>query len=305
MDKEVNSNTAYYKIANLCLCINYHNGLNISRLLPNFEPFKLIDDTKDEVICNINLNIKNLNFDDTEANLLSDISIVWGNRFTFWEAEDKYWTLVDSSIQDVRAATMSSSKTFEDNYIVIDDNYSDKSSIISWFCMVAFAQCSLNYKSILFHASVVKHEECKIAFAFLGKSGTGKSTHSRLWLNSLDGYSLLNDDNPIVKVEDDGKVNIYGTPWSGKTKCYKNDKAELKGLVRLVQAPKNIFKHRSSKEALIALLPSCSALRWDSNLYATLVDSLIEIINEIQIGELHCLPNTEAAVICNKELFKL
>ena len=75
-------------------------------------------------------------------------------------------------------------------------------------------------------------------YAFLGKSGTGKSTHSQLWLRYLEGYELLNDDHPIIRLVND-EVIIYGSPWSGKTPCYKNKQARLKAVVRLEQASEN------------------------------------------------------------------
>ena len=63
----------------------------------------------------------------------------------------------------------------------------------------------------------------------MGKSGTGKSTHSRLWLENVPGATLLNDDNPIVRLTLVGAI-VYGSPWSGKTPCYKNESAPLAGV---------------------------------------------------------------------------
>ncbi len=54
------------------------------------------------------------------------------------------------------------------------------------------------------------------AVMFLGESGTGKSTHSRMWLENIEGSTLLNDDAPAVRISADG-TTAYGTPWSGKT----------------------------------------------------------------------------------------
>ena len=59
-------------------------------------------------------------------------------------------------------------------------------------------------------------------YLFLGKSGTGKSTHSSLWLKHIPGTMLLNDDNPILRLMPDGTARVFGSPWSGKTPCYKN-----------------------------------------------------------------------------------
>ena len=74
--------------------------------------------------------------------------------------------------------------------------------------------------------TVAIHSSCIVyrgkAVLFLGASGTGKSTHTRLWLENIEGSTLLNDDSPFVRVED-GKVWAYGSPWSGKTSCYKQE----------------------------------------------------------------------------------
>ena len=89
--------------------------------------------------------------------------------------------------------------------------------------MLLFAFTALKYKTLELHASVVVRDER--GYLFLGKSGTGKSTHSRMWLGAFDDAWLLNDDNPVVRIEEDG-VWVYGSPWSGKTPCYKNARAE-------------------------------------------------------------------------------
>ena len=64
--------------------------------------------------------------------------------------------------------------------------------------MVMFALATADKDTLLFHAAVVSHEGR--GYMFLGPSGTGKSTHARLWLQHIEGTELVNDDNPIVKV---------------------------------------------------------------------------------------------------------
>lgn len=92
----------------------------------------------------------------------------------------------------------------------------------------------------------------------LGKSGTGKSTHSRLWLKYIPDTKLLNDDNPAVRIMDNNTIMIYGTPWSGKTPCYKNVGVLLEGLVRLRQAPENQWKKYREKKLYFLF---CQAVR--------------------------------------------
>lgn len=289
----------YYTIADLQLVVTLPNECDESVILPNFSPFKAERSLDLHTSCEIYISYVDLDFEIHSANLLSDISIVWGDRFTFYETEEYYWTLIQYSSDKSKHWKMRSSKDFTVNTIYCGQFDNIKNNFVSWYCMVAFAQSSLLHKCVLIHASVVIND--KYGYAFLGKSGTGKSTHSRLWIEYNNRFKLLNDDNPAIRIVD-GEVCIYGSPWSGKTPCYINDMRPLKGFVRLKQAPYNRFEIRKNKEALLALLPSCSAIRWNLKLYSTLVNTLIELISAVRVGELECLPNENAAKLCYEEL---
>ena len=291
----------YYNIADLQLEVVLPCEWDDARMLPTFAPFKAEQGTA-VTSCSMYISTIDLDFDETSAKLLSDISIVWGDRFTFYETEEYYWTLIQYSADKSKHFKMRSAKDFRFNTVYFGDFDESKNSFLSWYCMVAFAQSALVHKCIMVHASVVVNN--KIGYAFLGKSGTGKSTHSKLWVNHIPGFTLLNDDNPAVRIINN-EVRVYGTPWSGKTKCYINDSKPLKGLVRLKQYSENIFTSLKNKDALIAILPSCSAIRWNLNLYNTLVNILIELLSMVSVGELKCLPNETAAQLCYTELKKL
>lgn len=86
--------------------------------------------------------------------------------------------------------------------------------------MVMYALATANSKTLLFHSSVVSYQGR--GYMFLGQSGTGKSTHSSLWLKHIEGTELVNDDNPVVRISDNNEVRVYGSPWSGKTPCYRH-----------------------------------------------------------------------------------
>lgn len=294
--------TVYYSIADLQMEMTLPKESDLSLILPNFEPFQSDYNPDKPVSCRMYYSLVDLEFDSSQSTLLSDISIVWGDRFTFHETEDFYWTLIQYESDKSKNWKMRSSKDFKVNTIYCGAMGEVKNNFISWYCMVAFAQSALVHNCVLIHASVVINQDN--GYAFLGKSGTGKSTHSRLWLTYLPGFTLLNDDNPAIRV-DHNQVFIYGTPWSGKTPCYIADVRPLKGLVRLKQAPQNVFEIQKNKDALLALLPSCSAIRWNKDLYATLVNILIDIISHIPVGEMQCLPDEEAAHVCFNELKKL
>lgn len=90
--------------------------------------------------------------------------------------------------------------------------------------MLIFAFAGSKIETLLLHASLVRQNG--YGYAFIAKSGTGKSTQVSMWLRYLSGCDLMNDDNPILRIIDDTPY-IYGSPWSGKTPCYRNVKAKL------------------------------------------------------------------------------
>lgn len=174
--------------------------------------------------------------------------------------------------------------------------------VLTSMLRIAFAQAILRRDGISIHASAVAADGK--AWLFLGKSGTGKSTHARLWLRNIPGSRLLNDDNPAVRLVD-GKAVAFGTPWSGKTPCYRNESAPIGGIVRLVQGDADIFTEKDEVAALVALLPSCSVVHSDAALQSLLCDTLARLIELVPVGELKCLPDNESAIICYNNLKSL
>lgn len=137
-------------------------------------------------------------------------------------------------------------------------------------------------------------------YLFLGHSGTGKSTHARQWLAAFDDAWLLNDDNPILRVMEDGEVRVYGSPWSGKTPCYKNAYARVGGIVKLSQAPHNKIRTISLPEAYAYMLSSASGLKMDRHMADCMYESIKHVITHVKCYHLDCLPNTEAAEVAQR-----
>lgn len=145
------------------------------------------------------------------------------------------------------------------------------------------------------------HSSCIVcdgkAYIFLGESGTGKSTHTRLWREHIEGARLLNDDSPIVSVED-GAVWVYGSPWSGKTPCYKQERYPLGGCVRLSQAKYNKISLLPKIASFAALHPSCPPEFALDELYDGICHTLSQILSlGIKVWHLECLPDANAAVL--------
>ena len=135
-------------------------------------------------------------------------------------------------------------------------------------------------------------------YLFLGHSGTGKSTHARMWLQAFPDAWLLNDDNPILRVMKDGEVRVYGSPWSGKTPCYNNAYARVGGIIKLSQAPHNQIRKLSLPEAYAYILSSASGLKIERQMTDNMYNTIRDVITQVGCYHMECLPNTEAAEVC-------
>lgn len=166
---------------------------------------------------------------------------------------------------------------------------------------MAVGLLSASSKMVLIHSSVIVHQNK--AVLFLGESGTGKSTHTRLWLKHIPDSHLLNDDSPILAVED-GVPVIYGSPWSGKTHCYHQLRFPLAAAVRLSQAPYNKIHRQNVIESVSAIYPSCPpALVQDGRYQGLIVDMLSVVLSAVPVFHLECLPDEDAAKTSHDAIF--
>lgn len=168
---------------------------------------------------------------------------------------------------------------------------------INTAAMVMFTHHGALRRTLLMHSSVVRHNG--MANMFLGASGTGKSTHSRLWLGNIEGCDLINDDNPAITVAQDGKTAyVHGTPWSGKTPCYRNLSVPVRAIVRLQQAPHNRISPLKGLEAYVCIISSASSIRWERKVMDGITKTAEAIVGCVRCCSLECLPDADAARIC-------
>ena len=173
----------------------------------------------------------------------------------------------------------------------------DQAFAVNNALMLLFAFAAAPYNALEMHASVVTRGGR--GFLFLGKSGTGKSTHSRLWLEHISGTELLNDDNPVLRVVD-GEARVYGSPWSGKTPCYKAQDVPVGAIVRLTQAPHNRIERLSTVQSYASVMASSSGFRPIRSLADAQHETLSQIVQRVPCYHLDCLPDEAAARLCQE-----
>lgn len=316
----------YYKVAGLVFSVSLDENDSLCTKIDNYEPFRIDSDNngKPQPLL-FELEVKPWD-DAADALEASDKA---QEPYANFDEEDKIITLYrtaavsdssdgsDMKISDYDFHFFSKiSKSENLGILRVAHNFSKGvlwargSSFARQFSlnnslMMMYAFAGADYGVLLQHASVIKLSDASgsfSAFCFLGKSGTGKSTHSSLWLKNIPGTELLNDDNPAIRFNEEGEAFVYGTPWSGKTPCYKNDCAPLAGFADLKQAPYNKIKRRSPIESYASLLPTFSNLKWEKHVADGINNTVTELIKKVPVFFLECLPDADAALTSYKAM---
>lgn len=114
-----------------------------------------------------------------------------------------------------------------------------------------FYNALIHFNGMLLHSSCVVYNN--EAYLFSAPCGTGKSTHTQLWLKRFDGAYILNDDKPAIRLTENG-VYAYGTPFSGKTNLNVNKGVPIKGICVLERDSYNHIEPIEPDDALFCIL---------------------------------------------------
>ena len=139
------------------------------------------------------------------------------------------------------------------------------------------------FGGIMLHASCVEYEGK--AYLFSARSGTGKSTHTHLWLKYLPGSRIINDDKPAIRCID-GVYYAYGTPWSGKTDESVNIGVPIAGIAFLSRGDNNIKRIPGIKA--LKLFMEQTVRPHDKQLMSNTLEMLNGVLTDIPIYEISC-----------------
>ncbi|MBE6712631.1 MAG: hypothetical protein E7580_03800 [Ruminococcaceae bacterium] len=165
---------------------------------------------------------------------------------------------------------------------------------------------SVFYRSLIQHNGILLHSSAVVldnkAYLFSAPSGTGKSTHTSLWLKEFPDAVILNDDKPAIRILEDG-IFVYGTPWSGKTDLNLNRKVPLQGIAFLERGLENSISAIPSLKCLENLLNQ-TVRPGDKESASKLFDLLDQILARVPIYKLTCNMNPEAAHVSYEAMSK-
>lgn len=223
-----------------------------------------------------------------------------GNNFGVYRLPDGAYQFEICNEQNKMCALMQAVPGFSSSTVALTgDTVNERRFGLNNALMLAFAFSAAPSGTLMMHASVVRNGG--VAYCFLGKSGTGKSTHTALWLRHIPGSDLMNDDNPVVRVKD-GTVRVYGSPWSGKTPCYRQVAAPVGAFVQLRQHAENKISRMNVLSGMASLLISISTMKWDKQVFNVHCDTLSAILSSVPLWLLDCLPDKGAAELSYKTL---
>ena len=152
----------------------------------------------------------------------------------------------------------------------------------------------LNYNGLMLHSSAVVVEGR--AYLFSAHSGTGKSTHTNLWLQHFGERAyILNDDKPALR-KMNGKWYAFGTPWSGKDDMSVNIGVELGGIAILERANQNEIAPYSGTSAIFDIFSQVNRPR-AYELREKLLSLLSQLIDDVPVWKLKCNIDREAVEI--------
>ena len=215
--------------------------------------------------------------------------------FEVYRQDDGAYRILVLTDNKIPCAFIVSDSTYKNFTVTTRGSQSDMTFGLNNALMVIYTLCSASHDTLLMHSSVVENNGK--AYMFLGVSGSGKSTHSDLWVKHIPGSTLVNDDNPVLRIADDGTPVMYGSPWSGKRPIYKNVHYPIGGFADIKQDKQNKIQKDSIPNAFGVLLSSCSTMKFDKDVHMKICNTVSKVLERIPVHTLFCRPDAEAAEV--------
>lgn len=281
--------TNRFKVAEHLFEINMKQG-EVLTMIPSLEPFL----TEDEGAPLFSLTVDN------------SIAPSWrGTRvgffpcpsasFEVYRQDDGAYQILVLEDGKIPCAFVQSDREYRNFSIATRGSRQDMAFGLENSLMVIYTLCTASHETLLVHSSVVENNSK--GYMFLGVSGQGKSTHSDMWVNHIPGSTLINDDNPVIRIAADGTPIVYGSPWSGKRPIYKNVHYPIGGFASIEQEKENRIHKESIPVAFGILLSSCSTMKFDKDIHIKICGTVSKVLERVPVHTLYCRPDKEAAEV--------
>ncbi len=174
-------------------------------------------------------------------------------------------------------------------------SYLESLALFRKLCDYALSEAN----GIIFHSSAIMVNGN--AYLITAPSGTGKSTHARLWRELLgDRVVMVNDDKPIIRYVD-GAFYVYGTPWNGKHRLDTNCRAKIKAICNIYQAKENKIENMSAKD-MIAVILAQTLRPSELDKMDKLLSLVDKLLSSVELYRLGCNMSLEAAELSYKTM---
>lgn len=177
-------------------------------------------------------------------------------------------------------------------------NSNAERKLVSDLLLDIFRYRAIMHNGILAHGAVTVFNNQAIMFS--GLSGAGKSTQANLW--HAEGAWILNYDKPVIWFDDNNRVYVAGTPWSGKEHCYVNSTIPLICIIFVVQAPWNKLRRLGMAEAYSKIYPNYMLYPINEGISEKYEHFVEELVTSVPIYELACTATSDAVEHVMQEL---
>lgn len=151
----------------------------------------------------------------------------------------------------------------------------------------------IDYDVFLFHSSIIAIDG--FAYAFSAKSGTGKTTHTRFYLEKIAGAHVLNGDKPLLRIIDD-KVYACGTPWQGKENYGTNEILPLKAICLLERGIENEIEEIKFSIGFNDIVQQ-TYHNAEGDFLVKSIQLILKLQNKIKVYRLKCNLDPNSAII--------
>ena len=283
----------YYRVGGHLFLVCEDTKIHHERLMPSIQPFAAAHTEEDPVFT---LHIQQSATLPIPSEGLIGTFDCGGCLHDVYDLRGEGYCIVFHHINGDTCGLLCTDKNGQEDIVhLMNTPLSHQQFVLGNATMIAYAYATADKKTVLMHASVVSLEGR--GYLMTAPSGTGKSTHTRLWRQCFDQCELVNDDNPVVRIEQ-GKAIVYGSPWSGKTPCYRNVCHPVGAYVRLFQEPENNIHPYQPLEAYAMLLPAMSCMVWDKRMQTGVSKTVAEMVRLNPMYRLGCRPDEAAARLC-------